>query len=202
MAERYATWNELFEQRAAAPGAAPVAAPPVAAPRAPPRAAAPGAAPVEAPPVAAPRAPPRAAAPPLIAGIPADHAANRLLAERRHIVEALAAANAAFQQAEELMPVPGPVPEYLNIKDEDINSKDLEEYKEMLKCPVCIENIKDIRLSPCGHMMCKLCVKGYVSRGEIQCPVCRKLFTSFDKVYYGKYLKYKMKYLQLLPLSA
>ena len=85
--------------------------------------------------------------------------------------------------------------EYLNEDDEDIDTKDLELYKDMIKCPVCLSNIKDVRLSPCGHMMCKSCVKNYITRRETQCPICKQKFTSFDKVYYGKYLKYKMKYL-------
>jgi hypothetical protein len=89
------------------------------------------------------------------------------------------------------------IPDYLNMEDEDIDSKDLEQYKEMIKCPVCIGNIKDVRLSPCGHMMCKSCVKTYIDSGNRRCPVCTQPFASFDKVYYSKYLKYKNKYVML-----
>jgi hypothetical protein len=93
------------------------------------------------------------------------------------------------------------MPSYLNEDDEDIDSKDLDEYKHMIKCPVCIGNIKDVRLSPCGHMMCKSCMKDYMTRRDTECPICKKQFTSFDKVYYNKYLKYKNKYLQLKTKS-
>ncbi len=86
---------------------------------------------------------------------------------------------------------------YLNEEDEDIDTKDLDQYKTMMKCPVCLGNIKDVRLSPCGHMMCKSCIKGYTTRGEHKCPICKRDFTSFDKVYYAKYLKYKNKYVML-----
>jgi hypothetical protein len=93
------------------------------------------------------------------------------------------------------------LPPYLNMEDEDIDSKDLDEYKDMLKCPFCLSNIKDVRLSPCGHMMCKSCLKNCLAQGENKCPVCRQRFTSYDKVYYSKYLKYKNKYLQLKTKS-
>ena len=82
----------------------------------------------------------------------------------------------------------------LDGEDEDIDSKDLDEYKILLRCPSCLGNIKDVRLSPCGHMMCKTCLKDHLARGENKCPVCRQRFTSYDKVYYSKYLKYKNKY--------
>jgi hypothetical protein len=67
---------------------------------------------------------------------------------------------------------------------------------EMLRCPVCQENIKDIRLT-CGHMVCNMCATRLRDLNQ-KCPMCRKDITSMDKVYYNKkYLKYKNKYLSL-----
>ncbi len=89
----------------------------------------------------------------------------------------------------------------LDGEDEDVDTKDVDQLKEMIKCPICVTNIKDVRLSPCGHMMCKTCAKQYLARGETKCPVCQQRFTNMDKVYYAKYLKYKNKYLQLKTKS-
>jgi len=66
-----------------------------------------------------------------------------------------------------------------------------------LECPVCMNNVKSIRFSPCGHMACKRCIREMRSRGDYQCPVCRDQYNSVDRVYFNKYLKYKNKYLQL-----
>jgi hypothetical protein len=67
---------------------------------------------------------------------------------------------------------------------------------EMLRCPICFVNVKDIKLT-CGHMLCKYCANNYRTRNITTCPLCRQDITSMDKVYYKKYLKYKNKYLQL-----
>ena len=68
-------------------------------------------------------------------------------------------------------------------------------YSPLLLCPVCLENIKDIRLN-CGHMLCKVCAT-ILRQSNRPCPTCRIPTTSYDKVFYNKYLKYKTKYLQL-----
>jgi hypothetical protein len=108
-----------------------------------------------------------------------------------------ARALAAREVASLSIPAATKFPDYLNMEDEDIDSKNLEQLQELLACPICKGNIKDVRLSPCGHMMCKTCVKIYLESGNRKCPVCAQPFTNFDKVYYGKYLKYKMKYFSL-----
>ncbi len=130
--------------------------------------------------------------------------------------DALAAARAAVAQADALValraaldaaPVPTPVPapaptmtnryEFLNDEPEDLDSKDLEQYKDMMRCNICLTNIKDVRLSPCDHMFCKSCVRALISRGETKCPICRKTFNNVHKTYNNKYLKYKIKYFSL-----
>ncbi len=87
--------------------------------------------------------------------------------------------------------------DFLNDEGEDLDSKDLEQYKDMMRCEICLTNIKDVRLSPCDHQFCKTCVKSLINRRETKCPKCRVTFTSVNKVYYNKYLKYKMKYFAL-----
>jgi hypothetical protein len=68
-------------------------------------------------------------------------------------------------------------------------------YSQSILCRVCFENIKDIRLN-CGHMLCKVCAR-ILRQRHSPCPICRVPTTSYDKIFYNKYLKYKTKYLQL-----
>ncbi len=86
---------------------------------------------------------------------------------------------------------------FLNGKAEDLDSKDLEQYKDMMRCEICLTNIKDVRLSPCDHQFCKECIRRLINRRETKCPKCRVTFTNLNKVYQSKYLKYKMKYFAL-----
>ncbi len=82
-------------------------------------------------------------------------------------------------------------------EDEDIDSKTLDEYKEMMQCPICKTNIKNVEINPCKHLMCKGCANLYRAQGINKCPVCNGRITNFEKVYLGKYMKYKIKYFQL-----
>ena len=66
---------------------------------------------------------------------------------------------------------------------------------EMLRCPVCQINVKDIRLT-CGHLVCGTCAIK-ISQLNNACPICREPIRNMDKVYYKKYLKYKNKYVML-----
>ena len=70
-------------------------------------------------------------------------------------------------------------------------------YSELLKCPICHSNIKDIKLS-CGHMVCKKCSIDVIKVLKMKCPLCRTISTELNEVKYkNKYLKYKMKYFNL-----
>ena len=40
-------------------------------------------------------------------------------------------------------------------------------------CKICAENNKDIRLEPCGHLMCHLCLEQWQDSGGDGCPFCR-----------------------------
>lgn len=40
-------------------------------------------------------------------------------------------------------------------------------------CKICAENNKDIRLEPCGHLMCHFCLEQWQDTGGDGCPFCR-----------------------------
>ena len=41
-------------------------------------------------------------------------------------------------------------------------------------CKICAENDKDIRIEPCGHLLCTPCLNSWQDSGEGQgCPFCR-----------------------------
>lgn len=145
-------------------------------------------------PAAAPRPAPRAAAlvpeeiveaelqealdtAPAFDALPANHPTRRLLATRPELAAALGLAPVAAPPA---LPAQSVKP---------FNTE--ENYSSLLECSVCFTNIKDIRLD-CGHMVCGECANMVQT-----CPICREPITRRDKVYYNKYLKYKMKYFSL-----
>jgi hypothetical protein len=63
---------------------------------------------------------------------------------------------------------------------------------KMIRCPVCLDKIKDVRLN-CGHLVCRECARTLKQSTGI-CPECRQPITTTELVYYNKYLKYKNKY--------
>ncbi|CAK9303827.1 unnamed protein product [Gordionus sp. m RMFG-2023] len=41
-------------------------------------------------------------------------------------------------------------------------------------CKICSENDKDVKVEPCGHLLCKPCLRNWQeSEGGINCPFCR-----------------------------
>lgn len=40
-------------------------------------------------------------------------------------------------------------------------------------CKICAENNKDVRLEPCGHLMCHICLEQWQETGGEGCPFCR-----------------------------
>ena len=41
-------------------------------------------------------------------------------------------------------------------------------------CKICAENDKDIRIEPCGHLLCTPCLTAWQDSGDGQgCPFCR-----------------------------
>ena len=40
-------------------------------------------------------------------------------------------------------------------------------------CKICAENNKDVRLEPCGHLICHFCLEQWQETGGEGCPFCR-----------------------------
>ena len=41
-------------------------------------------------------------------------------------------------------------------------------------CKICAERCKDVKLEPCGHLMCQECLHSWVDCGGTKCPFCRE----------------------------
>ena len=59
------------------------------------------------------------------------------------------------------------------------------EANEELECPVCLDARKDLRLDPCGHLVCSVC--GDETREHpdplLTCPICKAPITKRDHVF-------------------
>ena len=51
--------------------------------------------------------------------------------------------------------------------------RDIMDGEARLSCCVCLENVPDIRLHPCGHAVCRGCSTGMLQRHLNDCPQCR-----------------------------
>src|SRR5215469_16283641 len=53
--------------------------------------------------------------------------------------------------------------------------------RELTKCPICLDTVKTPKALPCLHTFCLDCLVKYVDeesdRDELNCPICRKVFT-------------------------
>ena len=88
---------------------------------------------------------------------------------------------------QELRP-PGPIPPIIKIPS------DPDELTKIVECPICLTNVKNIVLIPCGHTMCSSC---YSITNHSVCFVCKKQIVNTQDFYLKKYLKYKNKYNKL-----
>ena len=41
-------------------------------------------------------------------------------------------------------------------------------------CKICAENDKDVKLEPCGHLICHICLQSWLESGRADCPFCRE----------------------------
>ena len=41
-------------------------------------------------------------------------------------------------------------------------------------CKICAENDKDMKLEPCGHLICHVCLHNWMDSGRTDCPFCRE----------------------------
>lgn len=75
----------------------------------------------------------------------------------------------------------------------------LETFARRFVCQICDERAVNIRLDPCGHLLCLNCYNSL----ELpkRCPSCRTNIIDKGRIHYGgykeKYLKYKTKYIKL-----
>jgi peroxin-10 len=43
----------------------------------------------------------------------------------------------------------------------------------MGECTICLEQMKNMTATTCGHVFCHSCIQGWLNRHSV-CPICRK----------------------------
>ncbi|KAL3616482.1 ubiquitin-like modifier hub1 [Castilleja foliolosa] len=54
--------------------------------------------------------------------------------------------------------------------------QELREYKEILKCSVCLDRRKEVVITKCYHLFCNPCVQKIIETRHRKCPVCAASF--------------------------
>jgi E3 ubiquitin-protein ligase CBL len=49
-------------------------------------------------------------------------------------------------------------------------------------CKICAENNKDVRIEPCGHLLCTFCLVQWQDSNGVSCPFCRSEIRSTEQV--------------------
>ena len=63
--------------------------------------------------------------------------------------------------------------------------KDNPETEMISKCPICLTNLKDSFVVPCGHCACRSCFdQQFDIDKRIVCPICRTHGTKIGKLFY------------------
>jgi hypothetical protein len=76
----------------------------------------------------------------------------------------------------------GQIIQYITIAPERLKISD-DEGNELGECVICMHNVKDIILQPCGHCcMCKMCYDKMQYRNQ-NCPMCRVPIRSTVTIY-------------------
>lgn len=44
---------------------------------------------------------------------------------------------------------------------------------EDLECLMCLDLLEDVVVTTCGHVFCRSCLVGWLSKGCGRCPICR-----------------------------
>ena len=65
-------------------------------------------------------------------------------------------------------------------------------FADRLLCSICMTNSVNMRLDPCGHLVCSLCVNTIRTRLEQSCPTCRTPIIKNDRIFYGGNYKNKL----------
>ncbi|KNA15369.1 hypothetical protein SOVF_098820 [Spinacia oleracea] len=58
--------------------------------------------------------------------------------------------------------------------------QELQEYKEILKCSVCLDRPKEVVITKCFHLLCNPCVQKVIETRHRKCPVCAASFGPND----------------------
>ncbi|KAL2892515.1 E3 ubiquitin-protein ligase BRE1-like 1 [Bienertia sinuspersici] len=58
--------------------------------------------------------------------------------------------------------------------------QELQEYKEILKCSVCLDRPKEVVITKCYHLLCNPCVQKVIETRHRKCPVCAASFGPND----------------------
>ncbi|KAK4414625.1 E3 ubiquitin-protein ligase BRE1-like 1 [Sesamum alatum] len=58
--------------------------------------------------------------------------------------------------------------------------QELREYKEILKCSVCLDRRKEVVITKCYHLFCNPCVQRIIESRHRKCPVCAASFGAND----------------------
>ncbi|KAH9618916.1 hypothetical protein KSS87_006568 [Heliosperma pusillum] len=59
-------------------------------------------------------------------------------------------------------------------------SLELQEYKDILKCSVCLDRPKEVVITKCCHLVCNPCVQKVLNSGHRKCPLCATSFRPND----------------------
>ena len=77
----------------------------------------------------------------------------------------------------------------IGVKPEDhmkVTQEQYELYSEMettfQMCKICAENDKNVRLEPCGHLLCTNCLDNWQESGGNSCPFCREKIRGSSRV--------------------
>ncbi|TXG75589.1 hypothetical protein E1A91_1Z003200v1 [Gossypium mustelinum] len=57
---------------------------------------------------------------------------------------------------------------------------ELREYKEILKCSICLDRPKEVVITKCYHLFCNPCVQKIIGSRHRKCPVCAASFGAND----------------------
>ncbi|KAL8249384.1 hypothetical protein R6Q59_006252 [Mikania micrantha] len=58
--------------------------------------------------------------------------------------------------------------------------QELKEYKEILKCSVCLDRPKEVVITKCYHLFCNTCIQKIIETRHRKCPLCAASFAAND----------------------
>ncbi|CAI9101302.1 OLC1v1038595C1 [Oldenlandia corymbosa var. corymbosa] len=58
--------------------------------------------------------------------------------------------------------------------------QEVKEYREILKCSICLDRRKEVVISKCYHLFCNTCIQRVVESRHRKCPTCAASFSAND----------------------